>query len=257
MHGLDGVDDRGRSKPSKKLTESRASGRSPEGSPDAKTVRWFRKQLLKWGQTHRRDFPWRRSRDPYGIFVAECLLQKTEANHALPVYRAFMARYPTLAALGDASLEELSALLEPLGLRFRAPRLLDAARSILENEAHGGQLPDCETELLKLPGVGRYTARSILSQAFDRPLAVLDTNIARILERFFGVEGGRVKSRDALLWSLAQEVAPKREMGVWNLTLIDFGAAVCTAQKPRCSECILLKRCNFGELRVESLDFRG
>lgn len=109
------------------------------------------------------------------------------------------------------------------------------------------RIPQTENALLQLPGVGKYTARSLLANAFNQPLAVLDTNVARILERerFFGIQGGRVKSRDPLLWETAQEVAPKRKVGRWNLTLIDFGALVCTAQNPRCQGCPLRRQCSY------------
>jgi len=119
---------------------------------------------------------------------------------------------------------------------------------ILESVAieYGGNVPDSETELLRLPGVGPYVARSVLANAFGEPLAVLDANVARILERFFGLEGHRIKARDKALWALAGEVAPKTEVTRWNLTLFDFGARVCTALKPKCPECPLRSRCCYG-----------
>lgn len=212
--------------------------------PDGR-VAWFRQQLQAWAAVSLRDFPWRRDRAPYKIFVAECLLQKTDAATVVPIYTTFLQRYPTLADLIAAPLPELQALLQPLGLAFRAERLQQAAHLI--RDRHGGNLPTTETELLRLPGIGPYTARAICSQAFDLPAPVLDTNVARILERFFGLTGGdRVKSRCKLLWQAAERVATTATttaVGRWNLTLIDFGALICQARQPACDRCPLQARC--------------
>lgn len=206
-------------------------------------IRWFRRQLKAWADQHLRDFPWRRTSDPYAIFVAEFLLQKTGASTAAPVYETFISRYPTLKALAAAPVEEVASLLQPLGLFFRAERLCQSVRVILEQ--YEGKIPSTQAQLLALPGVGKYTARSICAHAFSQPLAVLDTNVARILERFFGLQGNRVKSRCKLLWKAAEQVAPLTDVGTWNLTLLDFGAAVCTAKNPRCNECPLREQCNY------------
>lgn len=209
---------------------------------DAK-LRWFRYQLGAWGAEHLRDFPWRRTRDPYAIFVAEFLLQKTNASTVAPIYQTFISRYPTPHALVAAPIEEVAGLLMPLGLTFRVERLRRSMQVILEN--YGGNIPRTEAQLHQLPGVGKYTARAICANAFEQPLAVLDTNVARILERFFSLQGGRVKSRCKLLWSAAELAAPSTEVGTWNLTLLDFGAAVCTAKNPRCTQCLLRQQCSY------------
>jgi A/G-specific adenine glycosylase len=206
-------------------------------------LQWFRHQLTPWTKQHFRDFPWRRTTDPYAIFVAEFLLQKTEASKVVPIYQAFISRYPSLKTLAIASVEEIAQLLQPLGFYFRAQRLHESAQDIVEK--YEGKIPKVETQLLALPGVGKYTARSICANAFGQPLAVLDTNVARILERFFGLQGNRVKSRCKMLWKAADELAPDTEVGKWNLTLLDFGAIVCTAKKPYCVECPLKEHCNY------------
>lgn len=112
-------------------------------------------------------------------------------------------------------------------------------------EFYDGKIPTTQAQLLALPGVGKYTARSICANAYGQPLAILDTNVARILERFFGLLGGRVKSRCKLLWKAAEQVAPKTEVSKWNLTLLDFGALVCTAKNPRCTQCPLQQQCSY------------
>lgn len=213
-------------------------------------IEWFRDRLSVWGDEWRRDFPWRRTTDPYQLLVAECLLQKTDATKVVPIFETIVARYPTLTALAEASVGSLEAILQPLGLHFRASRLQETALTLVEK--HGGHISDREADLLQLPGIGIYTARAILANAFNRPAAVLDSSIARILERVFGLQGGRVKSRDPLLWKAAEEIAPEDRTGLWNLTLIDFGALVCSARNPACQTCPLRDRCRYFACRSSS-----
>ncbi|MFM7602889.1 MAG: A/G-specific adenine glycosylase [Pseudanabaena sp.] len=208
---------------------------------ESEKVKWFQKQLKEWAATYLRDFPWRRTSEPYAILVAEILLQKTAAEMVTPIYETFLVRYPTLEHLAAASLDEVIDLLQPLGLSLRAERLSNSAKTILEK--YRGKIPDTEAELLLLSGVGKYTARSICANAFGRSAAVLDTNVARIIERFFGLQGERVKSRCKILWSAADAIAPDRDVSIWNLTLLDFGAMVCKARKPHCEKCPLQENC--------------
>jgi A/G-specific adenine glycosylase len=206
-------------------------------------IDWFQVSLSTWAKQNLRDYPWRKTSKPYDILVAEFLLQKTDADTVAPIYVTFLERYPTSEKLAQATVEEISKLLKPLGLLFRAERLCQTAQII--RQQYSGKIPNSETELLKLPGIGKYTARAICSQAFGQPSVVLDTNVARILERFFGIEGERVKSRCKILWQAAETVAPDTQVGLWNLTLLDFGALVCKAIKPKCFECPLSERCHW------------
>ena len=243
---------------------------------ESKKIKWFQDRLLTWAEQNLRDYPWRKKRNlkklsaiatigsnerifqepklypldtshPYHVLVAEFLLQRTDADTVLPIYKAFITRYPTLAELAVTEVTEIAELLQPLGLFFRAERLSTTAKIIVET--YNRQIPQEEATLLKLPGIGKYTARAICSQAFDRPLAVLDTNVARIIERFFGIEGERVKSRCKILWNTADEIAPQSSVGYWNLSLLDFGAKVCTARNPRCSECPLAQKCHWFQVK--------
>ena len=211
---------------------------------EEKTI-WMRERLSIWSKDNLRDYPWRRTSNPYFILVAEFLLQRTDAETVAPIYSTFLTQYPTLEKLAIAPVDDIAELLQPLGLFFRAERLSQTARIITEK--YEGKVPESATKLLKLPGIGKYTARAILSQAFDKPTAVMDTNVARILERFFGIEGGRVKSRCKILWNAAETIAPATEVGHWNLTLLDFGAIICTARNPKCSHCPLSARCHWFE----------
>lgn len=151
--------------------------------------------------------------------------------------------------MSAATVSELEDLLRPLGFFFRAARLHQTAQIIAKE--YGGKVPDSELKLLELPGVGRYTARAICASVFNQPLAILDTNVARILERFFGLRGERVKSRCKLLWQAAELTAPPSKVGQWNLTLLDLGALVCTARKPNCTSCPLAKKCSWYAMNRE------
>ena len=208
---------------------------------ESNKIAWFQNHLLTWANQNLREYLWRKTADPYFILVAEFLLQRTDADTVAPIYEAFFKQYPTINKLATADVGDIARLLQPLGLFFRAERLLQTAKIIIEQ--YEGIVPQEETELLKLPGIGKYTARAICSQAFGRSLAVLDTNVARIIERFFGIKGERVKSRCKILWNAAESIAPDREVGRWNLTLLDFGAKICTARNPKCNICPLSKRC--------------
>jgi A/G-specific adenine glycosylase len=209
--------------------------------PSAVRIKWFRQQLSIWGIANRRDFPWRNTTEGYHLLVAESLLQKTDAQTVAPIYELFLQHYPTIRDLAAANLEDVAKIIAPLGLFFRAERLQQCAEIIIQQ--YDGKIPDRQTELLKLPGIGDYTARAIGSQAFNQPLAVLDANVARILERFFGLQGERVKSRCKLLWGAADKIAPKTGVGTWNLALLDFGALTCKAQSPDCQNCPLAPKC--------------
>lgn len=209
-------------------------------------IEWFQTNLFAWAKQNLRDYPWRKTENPYAILVAEFLLQRTDADTVLPIYETFLTQYPTLCQLERTPTKDIATILKPLGLFFRAERLCQTAQIITEE--YSGEIPSSETELLKLPGIGKYTARAICSQAFKQPAVVLDTNVARIIERFFKIEGERVKSRCKILWQAAEDIAPQTAVGLWNLILLDFGAIVCTARKPKCSSCPLCDRCSSSNL---------
>lgn len=180
---------------------------------------------------------------PYHLLVAESLLQKTDTTKVAPICELFLGCYPTIADLAAANLADVAKILEPLGLFFRAERLQECARIVLNQ--HDGSVPQDQKQLLQLPGIGDYSARAIGSQAFNQPLAILDANIARILERYFGLRGERVKSRCKILWGAADLIAPSKNVGKWNLALLDFGALVCKAPTPVCDRCPVARKCQW------------
>jgi A/G-specific adenine glycosylase len=186
--------------------------------------------------------PWRRDRTPYSVWLAEVMLQQTQAAAAAPYYERFLARFPTVAALAAAREEEVLAAWQGLGYYARARKLKAAAAIIVAQ--HGGRFPDDEATARALPGVGPYTAGAVLSIAYDRPAAAVDANVARVLVRLLGEERplatAAVKAR---LWQVAAALVPRRAPGAWTQTLIEFGALVCLPRSPDCPSCPVASLC--------------
>jgi len=206
--------------------------------------RFFRRQMLNWFSQNKRRFVWRETSDPYCILVAEILLQQTDAGKVSLVYPEFIQRYPNVSALAKAEPEDLQEFISKIGLNYRTRRLVDIARDI--NDKLAGRIPNSEAELLNLPGVGKYIANAVLSATFGRRTAILDTNIVRILERFFGIRSQRPRARtDPEFWNIAHSLLPREPADCrdWNYALIDFCALVCTHYNPRCSECVCAEHC--------------
>ncbi|MBI4343939.1 MAG: A/G-specific adenine glycosylase [Candidatus Omnitrophica bacterium] len=208
----------------------------------ATSLRTFQQRLLAWYRVHQRRLPWRETRDPYKILVSEIMLQQTQVERVTPKYREFLRRYPTLQALARARAAELRRVWYPLGYNVRPLRLRRIARSVLRD--HDGRIPDSYDGLIAMDGIGRYTAGAVLSFAFERDAPILDTNVARLLARYFGVRGDlKVARRQQRLWQLAEAVIPEGQGYTINQAMMDFGAAVCTARAPRCPSCALRRAC--------------
>jgi A/G-specific adenine glycosylase len=199
-------------------------------------LRTFRRHLLDWYQANGRDLPWRGTRDPYAIVVSEILLHQTQVSRVIPVYEQFLRRYPTVEALARARLSAVKRLTDPLGYKVRGRWLHAIAQHVAEERA--GYFPQTLDELRRLPGVGRYTAGAVMSFAFHRDAPILDTNVARLLSRYFGVGGSRRE-----LWAYANRVIPRGRAHVFNQALMDLGALVCVARAPRCVRCPLRRGC--------------
>lgn len=196
--------------------------------------------LLRWYARQRRDLPWRRTRDPYRVLVAEVMLQQTQVERVLPKYEEFLRRFPTLIAVAEASPGEVLRVWGPLGYNRRALYLHRAARLCVER--HGGALPQDIGQLQALPGVGAYTARAVASFAFGQEIGVLDTNVRRVLGRaVLGMAGGAPAGRS--LQRLADRLVPAGHGADWNQALMDLGATLCRARSPRCRLCPLAPAC--------------
>lgn len=194
-------------------------------------------QLLTWGDSVRRDLPWRRTRDPWAVLVSELMLQQTQVSRVQPRYEAFLAQFPTPEACAGAPAGAVVQAWEGLGYNRRALNLHRTA--VCVTEEHGGRLPDDLDALLALPGVGPYTARAVLVFAFERDHGVLDTNAARVIAR--AVSNRRLTLREAQ--DLADELVPLGRGWAWNQSILDLGATVCVKRSPRCGECPLQSSC--------------
>ncbi|MGA8367080.1 MAG: A/G-specific adenine glycosylase, partial [Candidatus Acidiferrales bacterium] len=202
----------------------------------------FQRALLSWFRAHRRDLPWRRSRDPYRIWVAEVMLQQTRIAAVLPYYHRFLKKFPRVERLARAPLPEVLREWSGLGYYSRARNLHGAARRIVA--AHNGKFPRTLDSALALPGIGKYTAAAVLSIAYDAPLAVLDGNVARVLARFGAIRGDlRATRRWRQLAETAQQLLASRAPGDWNQALMELGETVCTPQTPRCAQCPVARWC--------------
>ncbi len=204
-----------------------------DGLPCAEAMR---DALLGWYEDASRDLPWRKTDDPYAIWVSEVMLQQTQVATVIPYYGAFMARFPTVENLATASLDEVLALWQGLGYYRRARNLHRAAKIV--SERHDGRLPQDGEALRELPGIGDYTAGAILSIAFGQSVPALDANAVRVLARVIDLDELPSRSKaKAKLHALARALLPSRAPGCLNQALMELGALVCTASNPDCDVC--------------------
>ena len=222
------------------------------GSIANKDVVPFRRALLRWYDLHHRDLPWRKTRDPYSIWLSEIMLQQTRVAAVLEHYRIFLERFPDLPALAAASEESVLAAWSGLGYYRRARMMHQCARQIAEQ--HGGLFPENSKTLMTLPGIGRYTAAAIASIAFAEPVAVVDGNVERVLRR---VMGANLSAQQT--WQHAQTILANSRPGDFNQAMMELGATVCVPRAPRCPECPVRKWCaTQGEVpRVKSASRQG
>jgi A/G-specific adenine glycosylase len=205
--------------------------------PRTQAIRRIRGPLIRWYRKHRRELPWRETRDPYAIWVSEIMLQQTQVSTVLPYYRRFLERFPDVHALAGAPEEAVLGSWSGLGYYRRARALHAAARSIVNR--HGGRLPAEVKALRALPGIGRYTAGAIASMAHGQEEPVVDGNVKRVLSRILGVPD----PSDAELWSIARELVRGESPGDLNQALMELGATLCTPRRPRCQRCPVRSGC--------------
>ena len=192
----------------------------------------FQKRMLDWFQIHGRTLPWRKTRDPYAILVAEVMLQQTQVERVVPKYQAFMDFFPSLSALAEAPKAEVIRAWAGMGYNRRALFLQRAARFAVDQL--GGRLPPDISSLRDLDGVGPYTAAAVACFAFNQQIPVLDTNVKRVLQRVFR---GSQHLGSSVYLKLAVEALPEGQAWEWNQALMDLGATICKARNPRCNVC--------------------
>lgn len=197
-------------------------------------------RLLDWFDRHRRDLPWRRTKDPYAIWLSEIMCQQTQVATAVPYWERFLARFPDVGALAAAPLDDVLALWSGLGYYARARNLHLAAKAVVEQ--HGGSFPSSLEGLLSLPGFGPYTAGAVGSIAMGLDTPLVDGNVARVLCRLEGWELGAEAAREKA-WEIAPELVAKGRAGDWNQALMELGATVCTPASPACDGCPLRPHC--------------
>jgi A/G-specific adenine glycosylase len=202
----------------------------------------FRRQLLAWYRANGRDLPWRKTDDPYHILVSEIMLQQTQVDRVLPKYHEWLEKYPSMASLAAAPEDEVRRTWYPLGYNVRPTRLQSIAREAIAR--FGGELPSDEETLLSFKGIGQYTAGAIRSFAFRQRAPILDTNVARVLLRvFLGAGDVKAHATRRRLWQLSAVLVPRRHAFDFNQALMDLGATVCVARKPKCLLCPLRSMC--------------
>jgi A/G-specific adenine glycosylase len=213
---------------------------SPLVSPAWK--RSVQQRMLGWFAEHARDLPWRGTRDLYAIWLSEIMLQQTQVVTVIDYFNRFLARFPTVADLAATDEQDVLRLWEGLGYYRRARQLHKAAQHVVA--VHGGAFPQTFDEVLALPGVGRYTAGAILSIGRDAQLPILEANTIRVLSRLLAYEGDvYATTGQQVLWRFAEELLPKREVGLFNQSLMELGATVCTPREPACLLCPLMSLC--------------
>jgi A/G-specific adenine glycosylase len=204
------------------------------GSPEKLAI--FRRSCVRWYRRHGRELPWRRTRDPYAILVSEFMLQQTQVATVIPYYHNWLRRFPNFRSLARASENEVLRAWQGLGYYARARNLHATARTLIDQL--GGNFPREIEQMRQLPGIGKYTAHAVASFAFNQPVPIVEANTARVLARLFNLResidsGAGLKT----LWQCGASLLPKSDAATFNSALLDLGALVCVARKPKCNVC--------------------
>lgn len=208
-------------------------------APNREKVISLQRAVAEFFKREGRRFPWRETRNPYVVLVSELLLQKTTSRQVLEVFNEFFSRYPSIKDLAKADLEDLEKIVKRLGLVKRAKFLKEIALKVVE--VHKGEIPGDE-RLIKLKGVGRYTANAVLCFAFDKRAPIVDANVARVLRRYFGLKAEKPAYEDKNVWKLAEMILPEEGYREFNYGLLDISAKYCRP-KPLCTNCPLKSHC--------------
>ena len=211
----------------------------------------LQKELLKWFFDHGRKFPWRKTRNPYKILVAEKLLQQTRATEGvIQSYKKVIKEYPTIYELASCDVSELRSYIANLGLPFRASHLRIMSQEVVSK--FGGKIPRSYEELLKLHGIGEYIARAILCFAYNQDVAIVDTNVGRFIYRIYDIKipFPANPSRNKYIQTLAEKIIPRNKSRDFNLAILDLCALICTARLPKCYSCPIMSSCLYSKKTV-------
>lgn len=211
----------------------------------------FSTRLLDWYRKHRRDLPWRKTRDPYRIWVSEVMLQQTTVPAVIPYYRKWMKLFPDVQSLSRAPLQSVLKAWEGLGYYQRAKNLHRAVKIILKD--HRGTIPGDYESLRKLPGFGPYTAAAVASLAFDSPIPVIDANVRRVLMRLKGLRRNADPKHDKSLLGFLAPLLPENRMGTFNQAMMELGALVCRPKYPLCLICPVIDFCKASQQGTQEI----
>jgi len=210
----------------------------------------IQRKLRDWYRKNARGLPWRKTRDPYAIWVSEIMLQQTRVETVIPYYQRWLAEFPTLAALAEAEEDHVLRIWEGLGYYNRARNLHQAARMVIDH--HQGRVPADHQSLRALPGIGPYTAGAILSIAFNQSAPILDGNLRRVFTRLYNISSPiQTAETEKQLWAIAESLLPERNPGDFNQALMELGALVCQPRNPRCEVCPLAEECLANQLGLQ------
>jgi len=211
--------------------------------PSAEVIRLFRGKIIHWFNKNKRNYPWRETRDPFKILIAEMMLRRTKADQVKAVYDRLFAEYPDVETMAKAKNEELEQILYPLGLKWRTPAFGLVAREV--QAKYQCRIPEAREELTTLPGVGEYVAGAVLSVAYGKREWIVDSNIVRLFKRYFGVKTSKEGRRDKHVVELAKAYVLGKDPRKANLALLDFAALICLPRNPKCMLCPLSSTCHY------------
>lgn len=211
--------------------------------PPPSSIRSLRIQLVRWFDMNGRIYPWRETRDPFRILIAEMMLRRTKADQVRSVYEKLFVEYTDINSFAQADEDKIRKILYPLGLKWRIPAFVRVAKQI--QEKYRGVVPQTREELLTLPGVGDYVAGAVLSIAYGKREWIVDSNVVRLFRRYFGIETSKEGRRDKDIIQIAKAYVSNKNPRKANIAMLDFTALVCTPQRPKHERCPLKRGCQY------------
>jgi len=215
--------------------------------PSIADIKYLRDKLIKWFEVNQRDYPWRKTDDPFKVLIAEIMLRRTKADQVKEVYNELFNTYPDIEALANAG-DELNSILYHLGLQWRQSAFRNVVSDI--KDKYNSKVPETREELKKLDGVGDYVAGAVLSIAMDKNEWIVDSNVVRLFKRYFGIETSREGRRDKHVIEFSKIYSSGAEPRKSNLAILDFTAIICKPVKPICGDCILNTNCVYAKMMI-------